>query len=93
MDEWEPIESAPKDGTFILTYDAGSSYPDDPEECIWLVNWDVDRWRIMLDGQSASPTHWMPLPAPPSPSGAEIRQRILDEVTAMGQMADLERSD
>jgi len=70
MDQWQTMDTAPKDGTFVLAYDIDSFYPDDPEESYWIVRWD-DRnavWRIMLDGQRAKPTHWMPRPAPPKRS-------------------------
>jgi hypothetical protein len=59
---WQPIENAPKDGTYILSFDANSNYPDDVEETIWIAYWDRDCWRIALDGQSVNPTNWMPLP-------------------------------
>lgn len=63
--EWQPIETAPKRRTFILACDTDSEWPDDTEESMWIVCWDGDRWRISLDGQTATPTHWMPLPSPP----------------------------
>ena len=56
---WQPIATAPKDGTEALVYDAGA---------IVIALWSTE------DGQSGwwdngimnpSPTHWMPLPAPP----------------------------
>lgn len=57
--DWQPIESAPKDGTPVLLFDgkgihdgAWANYPHMP--C-----WD---WK---DGQTADPTHWKPLPAAP----------------------------
>jgi len=60
---WKPISSAPRDGTDILIYDAGtgsyevSSYWTDTPR-YWDGNWG--------DGEyEHTPTHWMPLPEPP----------------------------
>jgi hypothetical protein len=56
---WQPIETAPKDGTPILAYDGG----------IWVAWWFVTNERIKgwatLDHVIDDPTHWMPLPDPP----------------------------
>lgn len=65
--EWQPIETAPKDGTWILIAS--------------LANMDIGHWDDhWIDGawlrfQTAEydndgaeirgPTHWQPLPAPP----------------------------
>jgi hypothetical protein len=58
---WRPIESAPKDGTYILASDG------EDEGCA-VVRWDCDGWCYAwheYDGpmQMHSATHWMPLPA------------------------------
>jgi hypothetical protein len=75
MTEWQPIETAPKDGTQILVC---GTYSSD----IAIVRFrEHDRdWRCVSDGfdviesQSdfgteyrsfAVPTHWMPLPSLP----------------------------
>jgi hypothetical protein len=51
---WQPIETAPRDGTRVLVWG-----PHDPEPDIWF--WDKHTgW--------AGATHWMPLPAPPMDS-------------------------
>lgn len=56
---WRPIDSAPKDGTWIL---ANCGYPL-PDVLCW-GHYDLpDAWS---DGERAySPTHWMPIPEPP----------------------------
>ena len=72
--EWQSIESAPKDGTYILVYPG-----------LWtgisasIARWDDDEYaarpmpywrridannRIRLD-RYTPPSHWMPLPDPP----------------------------
>ncbi len=56
--EWLPIETAPRDGTHILTFAAGHGVA----EGYWVSTSDGDTWRD--DG--AEPSHWMPLPPPPA---------------------------
>lgn len=61
--EWQPIETAPKDGTEILIY---SRYGDQ-----YVVSYDDSfiraPWRIRNEeGLNENiPTHWMPLPETP----------------------------
>ena len=64
---WQPIETAPKDGTCIHVWAAeGLSFPT-----VFWTNHDIEGWHVD-DGKrgpfplrGASPTHWMPLPAVP----------------------------
>ena len=59
--EWQPIETAPDDGTFILVFDS--------EWGIMIANnYDsLSGWSVMWDDRCTeiNPTHWMPLPKPP----------------------------
>ena len=58
---WQPIETAPKDGSDILIWQ-----PKEDEQ--FVVYWDdvEDGWRFSPRHVLADePTHWMPLPAPP----------------------------
>jgi len=66
MSEWQPIETAPKDGTGILVCDAaiagGSmnvvSYTNED----WPQVWETQEFSVYhVDAF----THWMPLPEPP----------------------------
>lgn len=65
---WQPIETAPKDGTTILT-------------CMGLHDWDIEickfatwhpdvpvraYWRNTLNGQKTEPKYWIPLPPRPT---------------------------
>ena len=67
--EWQPIETAPKDGTPLLLAsrsDVGPNYTA-------VGVWDCDSaeeggqcWRDRIfDADQLAPTHWMPLPDPP----------------------------
>ena len=59
--EWQPIETAPKDGTPVLVHDEGA---------IEIATWDSDSdaWRDCSGHKMwPSPQHWMPLPDPPAP--------------------------
>lgn len=73
---WEPIASAPKDGTIILVYVPADG--DDRAE-IASVHWapHADKWLCANSGwtlESPQPTHWMPLPAPPVAGLGEERE-------------------
>jgi len=64
--EWQPIETAPRDGTPVLIW------LDDEGFCvkgIWRrpPGCDEFMWWIpeMDAGGFHEPSHWMPLPAPP----------------------------
>ena len=78
MTGWMPIETAPKDGTRILLWDANKQIAisgcwhsdggrDDPGgyEPAWAW-WTADDDVLMWDGgPDDHPTHWQPLPEPP----------------------------
>ena len=55
-DGWQPIETAPATGERILVFNA--KYRDTVSIC----KADGDFWRR----ERLGPTHWMPLPAPPT---------------------------
>lgn len=58
---WQPIETAPKDGTMVLACWAGSGIH--PIVSRWLKN--SERWTHPFNKPVNPPTHWMPLPEPP----------------------------
>ena len=65
MSDWQPIETAPKDGTKILAWEF-----DDYTIAWWGVStggWYG--WMFSDDWIRCYPTHWQPLPAPPESSG------------------------
>jgi hypothetical protein len=67
---WQPIETAPKDGSSIWCFASGRSFDAD----VWwqgMIHWQS---VLLMKGQEpdwlgvprdVSPTHWMPLPEPP----------------------------
>ncbi len=63
---WQPIETAPKDGTEILTFQPRLSY----RGFFVVVRFDAEMWGGdggWSDGEyHYRPTHWMPLPDPPA---------------------------
>lgn len=66
--EWRPISEAPKDGTNVLIYGAGTwavaSWESYAVE-LWGTGWR-DMGDIGWGGMSdVEPTAWMPLPPPP----------------------------
>jgi hypothetical protein len=67
--EWQPMETAPRDGTDIIVWDG---------EIRTLTHWDkashvpIYGWLTLvchdpedMDLMDPTPTHWMPLPEPP----------------------------
>lgn len=94
MSEWQPIETAPKDGRDILVSFGSMG--------IWLVFWadpfgddaptlwcvdDNKHGPYPLRGYSfegeCAPTHWMPLPEPPvrKPSGNSSTQTSSEDIS------------
>ena len=70
---WQPIETAPKDGTNILIY--GNWTTDmkgamNEEKEILIAHWVYDEWFVegseMYAPTVTNATHWMPLPEPPN---------------------------
>ena len=63
---WQPIETAPKDGTTVIAY--RPTTPPHIEGMYWVG--ENDSWHWSYDGDSPreggqQPTHWMPLPEAP----------------------------
>lgn len=59
---WQPIETAPKDGSHIIGWSALA-------KDMAMVQCVGGRWRFYPDGQNLIPnelTLWQPLPAPPA---------------------------
>jgi hypothetical protein len=57
--DWQPIETAPKDGTHVLAW--WREEGDPPEVVRWSAGWVDDYGTRYIE-----PTHWQPLPSPPT---------------------------
>ena len=73
MSEWQPIETAPKDGEKILigggTYGCEFSpceFYGAPNHDVLIVIWCHNRKHFAADDFHYNPTHWMPLPEAPN---------------------------
>lgn len=53
---WQPIETAPRDRSWIMTYQPGHGR-------VRAIN--IDYWAEEDGGWNGKPTHWRPLPAGP----------------------------
>ena len=73
MTEWQPIETAPKDGTVLIGKIPNGNL-DFNNEIKWVSGWCAlykmewggmkkEIWLKLNDEHQ--PTHWMPLPKPP----------------------------
>ena len=62
MTDWQPIETAPKDGTFLLLALDDGDFPI-------VGGFDTEGGKFSCarygDAFYPQPTHWMPLPSPP----------------------------
>jgi len=65
MTQWQPIETAPKDGTHFLAYDG-----EYIQVCKFMKTgmlamvWDGEPFSTD-ENTDCDATHWMPLPEPP----------------------------
>lgn len=85
MSEWHPIDSAPKDGTWILLAGGKTSedyylpdHADESRRCSvgawyeepgWDGCWKIGFWDGAWRTEYEKPTHWMPLPEAPNERG------------------------
>ena len=78
---WQPIETAPKDGSYLLLWE---QYSDAPFVGYWSGgSWSVSHEHVdaeggwdganVVDALSMPITHWMPLPAAPGPADGESK--------------------
>lgn len=68
-DAWQPIETAPKDGTWVLGFRPRIAVQDQIQCYCWnAFGCTDDLWVNATDTNDfdEQPTHWQPLPAPPA---------------------------
>lgn len=66
---WQSIETAPKDGTSVLLGEFFKGYNTEPYVASWgnLAKEGYKWVGADCDVCPFDPTHWMPLPEPPTP--------------------------
>lgn len=64
--DWEPIDTAPKDGTLLLLLIKGTCGPDVGH---WFQATNNGWWTSHT--MPVEPTHWIPIPTPPNPPAGE----------------------
>lgn len=69
---WQPSETAPKDGTWILGYWPECAFQDRVTAMQWYsAAFSSPYWLDAADSLDwTKPTHWQPLPAPPGTTRA-----------------------
>lgn len=74
MTDWQPIESAPKDGTIILIAKGRYVFAAYWSQCPMATGGSAEYPWVFLDetngvngyiGDENGPSHWQPLPKPP----------------------------
>jgi hypothetical protein len=71
--DWQPIEAAPQDGSWVLLTGGKIDYGwdgDDGMPSMVVGQWACKGWQFAwydsgYYGEYEGPTHWMPLPEPP----------------------------
>ena len=70
--DWQPIETAPKDGAFVDLWVVHRDYAGRFSDCLWSGGEKYGGWvggsaMVVYPGDGGRITHWMPKPEPPKP--------------------------
>lgn len=63
MADWQPIETAPADGTAFIGVRHYATVDDERQFVVALCAWDEGRFRFP-NPRIGPPTHWMPFEEP-----------------------------
>lgn len=91
--EWQPIETAPKDGTSVLlcrrdqmqVASFGESSVFGKKQWVYGEIWDDYNTRAEFD----DPTHWMPLPEPPTAPQSPFSRALDTQSVRAREMLDM----
>jgi len=84
MSEWQPIETAPKNGTPIICFTPDENFSEKTGfDLIWWEPSEGAWFYGAADFFSASPTHWMPLPRSPQSGAPAQPSRAADRIEAL----------
>lgn len=67
LPEWQPIETAPKDGTMIVGHDWCRGIGIYGHDDTHIMSFKDGEWFGKDTCENHFPTHWMPLLNPPNP--------------------------
>jgi hypothetical protein len=69
MSKWQTMETAPKDGTWLLMHGYGDGLHNAP----FIGQWKGGAWRRVHDDLShkMTPLYWQPIDPPPQWEGVE----------------------
>lgn len=82
--EWQPIETAPRDGTAIFVWATREGWRDNPRMVAARWYHSANSWYVYGCGptkhseqwlDSCNPTHWMPLPPPPNHTPSQGKEQ------------------
>jgi hypothetical protein len=76
MTDWQPIETAPKDGRSILLWARLRANPPESSDHFELVGYyhqasGVERWKSRETDKDLVPDCWAPIPKPPGSEAAQ----------------------
>ena len=73
--KWQPICTAPKDGTRILIFEAKEGTAGTVRVSCWRNDTIPSGWA----GSEHTPSHWLPLPHPPNKESADVALPFTEE--------------
>lgn len=66
--QWQPAETAPKDGSHFIAYDPGAGP-------LFTMHWNGNEFMPEYERWTGEFTHWMPIPdAPPEEAIEQVRE-------------------